>query len=371
MPTPSRNLEPTTLNYASITLYVMSGTGNSHRVACWLRDACAETEGPTPQIRRIERGVRPDSSTANGKTLTGIVTPTHAFTAPWPVIRFVGRLPRGQGGDAFCVATRGGIQAGRTFVRGVSGSATFLVGLLLALKGYRVRGLRSIDMPSNWTACYSGPPPEKAAAVIERARPRAREFMERIRSGDRVAFNSGNLYDLLTGLLLLPISALYLPIGRFFLAKLFFANHRCTGCGFCSRHCPHRAIWMLGRKHPHPYWRMRCVSCMRCMSFCPRQAVEAGHSWAVLLAWITHAPVAVWAISRLAARFPALAPLNAPWPLLGARLAYLYLSLWAAYWIFHLLIRLPAVNAFFTWSTFTRFYRRYHEPGTSVKDLAG
>lgn len=349
----------------------MSGTGNSYRVACWLRDAGAEKEGPPPAIRRIELGSQPDPLAANGKTLTGIVTPTHGFTASWPVIRFVGRLPRGRGADAFCVATRGGIKAGRRFVPGVSGSATFVVALLLALKGYRVRGLRSIDMPSNWTACYSGPSPEKATAVIERARPRTREFMERILAGERVAFNPGNLYDLITGLLLLPISALYLPIGRFFLAKLFFANNRCIGCGSCSRNCPRQAIAMLGRKPPHPYWRMRCVSCMRCMSFCPRQAVEAGHSWAVLLAWITHIPVAVWTISWLAARFPALAPLNAPWPLLAARLAYLYLSLWAAYGVFHLLVRIRAVNAFFTWSTFTRFYRRYHEPGTSVRDLTG
>jgi ferredoxin len=358
------------LNYRNIVFHVMSGTGNSLRVARWLGDACIAAQEPAPRISHIERGTRPASLPAEGRSLIGVFTPTHAFITPWPVLRYIAGMPSGKNADAFCISTRGGIKWGRRFIPGASGTAPLLAGLLLALKGYRLRGVMSVDMPSNWTACYSGPPPENAEAMIARARPRALAFFERIRSGDEVGFTRNNLYDLVAGLLLLPISLLYLPLGRFFLAKLFFANDRCTGCGLCAKNCPRQAIRMTGRQNPRPYWRMRCVSCMRCMSYCARAAVEAGHSWAVLLGWISHTSLVLAGIAWLAARWPVLQGLDAPWPRLIVRLVYFYIALWAAYKIFHLLMGIRLINRFFTWSTFTRFYRRYHEPETAAQDLS-
>lgn len=39
------------------------------------------------------------------------------------------------------------------------------------------------------------------------------------------------------------------------------------------------------------------------------------------------------------------------------------------YYIFALLVRIPAINSIFAYTTFTRIYRRYHEPETKVGDL--
>ncbi len=41
----------------------------------------------------------------------------------------------------------------------------------------------------------------------------------------------------------------------------------------------------------------------------------------------------------------------------------------AAYALFWLLTRIPAVNAFFAYTTLTRAYRRYHEPDTEKREI--
>ena len=48
---------------------------------------------------------------------------------------------------------------------------------------------------------------------------------------------------------------------------------------------------------------------------------------------------------------------------------FLLFPLMAAYAIFWLLTRIPAVNAVFACTTLTRAYRRYHEPDTGVREL--
>jgi hypothetical protein len=42
-----------------------------------------------------------------------------------------------------------------------------------------------------------------------------------------------------------------------------------------------------------------------------------------------------------------------------------------SYWIFWYLIRFPFFNTFFSVSTLTHYYRRYHQPETKLKRLAG
>jgi HD-GYP domain-containing protein (c-di-GMP phosphodiesterase class II) len=43
----------------------------------------------------------------------------------------------------------------------------------------------------------------------------------------------------------------------------------------------------------------------------------------------------------------------------------------AAYAIFWLTTRIPAVNAVFAYTTLTRPYRRYHEPDTAREEMRG
>lgn len=352
----------------NITIYFMSGTGNSFRVASWIREYCTKYPDVSAAVIPIEKGNPELEIEESPDDMLGIVMPTHAFTAPWHVIRYVLSLPR-RNVRAFCVATRAGLKIGPLFTPGVSGSGTFLIAMILALKGYRVAGVTSIDMPCNWIALHPSLSASAVDSIIARAKPKAEKFIMRIFSGERVWWSLTNLYELILGALLMPVTLMFLVAGRFYLSKLFFANNDCSGCGLCSENCPTNAIRMPGGRKRRPYWRFRCESCMRCMAFCPRKAIEAGHSWAVILAFITSIPVAVYLFEWMISAFPQASAFDNYLTREVVSLAYLYLSLFVSYLIFNILVQIPAINGAFTWTTLTHFYKRYREPETDVKDL--
>lgn len=343
--------------YTRLTLCYYSGTGNSYRVAQWLAEAGQGQGVPARVLPLAQDAALPE--VAPGELL-GVLLPTHGFTAPWYVLRRVAALPRGRA-DAFVLATRAGVKLGPLFLPGMEGTAACLVGGLLRWRGYRLRGVLGLDMPSNWTALHPGFGVAAAQAIVARARPRAEAFLGWLLAGARV-FGWASGLCLLLGLLLAPVSLLYLLKGRFFLGKLFFANTRCNGCGICAANCPVQAIRMWGRRQPRPYWTFACESCMRCMNYCPQVAVEAGHSWAVLAWYLSAIPAAMWGFNALAWQVPA--------PLVWlAQYVFFLAALALAYLVFHLATRWAPLNRLFAWTTLTHWYRRYHEPGTALGDL--
>ena len=103
------------MTYSNATIYFMSGTGNSFRAATWMTEA-ARRSGADARLLPIGKQ-RPDQGAEQGaQRLLGLVFPTHAFTAPWPVLRLACRLPRGGGTHAFVVPTRAGTKFGRLFL---------------------------------------------------------------------------------------------------------------------------------------------------------------------------------------------------------------------------------------------------------------
>jgi ferredoxin len=203
-------------------------------------------------------------------------------------------------------------------------------------------------------------------AIVKRAKRRTACFISAILSGSQ---RFTGWFVSLPGIFLLPISMAYLLIGRFFLAKLFFASNRCTGCGLCAEYCPNGAIEMRGSgKDARPYWTFRCESCMRCMGYCPVRAVEASHLLAAGTYLVTRTIPTTAILAWVTARIPLLAALNdlLQWVL---KWANTILVLATIYPLFHLLLRIRGINWFFTRATVTHTYRRYHEPETSLKDL--
>ena len=297
--------------------------------------------------------------TGDPATRVVLVFPTHGFTAPASVLKAARRLPRGRGREAFVVATRGASRIAGWLLPGYEGSAALLVALILLAKGYRVRGIAGVDMPSNWTAVHPGLPPDAVAAIEARAQRRAVSLVAEMLGGRCVA--PGRL-SVLLAVVLLPLSQAYLLAGRHVLSGLFFASDRCVGCGLCAESCPHGAIEMVGMGDgARPLWTLRCETCMRCMAYCPTQAIEASY----LLGVAAYGPVMMPAGRRLLDTLSG----RLPRTLMALMSGALVLGVMRP-WIGRML-RIPWFNRLLTHTTPTYYYRRYHEPSTRLQDLTG
>lgn len=352
------------MKYSSVAVYFMSGTGNSYRVASWIAAVCKQRGIPAKLCQISPNHHVEDTLRKEQKGLLGVVFPTHGFTAPWNVIKYILHLPRGGGKPAFVVATRAGTRIASIPFPGLEGTAGYLIALLLIAKGYIIRGVIGVDMPSNWMSLHWGLNLTNSKFIIDRAKVKADSFIKSILEGNRMF--KGKI-ALLLGLLLSPISLAYLVIGRFFLSKLFFASESCTGCGLCAKSCPLKAIKIVGSDKPRPYWTFSCESCMRCMGYCPNKAVESSHSFAIVLYFIATIPVSTYVLNGLSE----VVPIEHYLLFINSALNYIYIlvSLFVAYLILSWLIRIPLLNKLFTYTTFTHLYRRYHEPETALSDI--
>lgn len=355
-------------SYQKVVLYYTTGTGNSFRAATWFAEA-ARAVGAEVAMASIEEANPPQQLAPGPGTLVGIFGPTHGFTAPWSLIRFVAGLPPGEGRHAFVSVTRAGSKLGPLFVPGLDGTATYLLAALLSLKGYRLRGAQPFDFPSNWMSLHPAYTAATIDAILARQHGRVNRFAARLLGGQR---HFGGLIALLLGLLLVPMSLGYLLCARFFLGKLFFASERCNGCGLCAQSCARKAIRMVGERAPRPYWTYHCESCMRCMAYCPRRAVDASLPMGVLFFLVPASwPLHTWLAQWLSEQVPALTPLWQNelfwWLAWGLYFAAVAVALYA---VQSLLLRFRAGNAFFAFTTPTRWYKRYHEPATPLRALA-
>jgi ferredoxin len=273
-------------------------------------------------------------------------------------------------------ATRGGFKLGPVYVPGAAGFANFMAALILVFWGYRIKGAFSLDMPVNMINLHWGLHRKNIDAISNRALRKLSIFMALILENRRLWFTLNNLWDLAWTVLifwLIPVfPILYLLIGRIYMGKLNFSNNNCIGCGLCAKACPNEGIIMRqvgeGRK---PYWTYHCETCLRCMGYCKKRAIEAGHSWAVLLYFITAIPATTWFLAWLHETFPVLPVITEYWTLTIFSILYVFPAMMISYFIYWWLIRIPFVNTFFRYTTLTRWYRRYHEPETKLKNMTG
>lgn len=230
-----------------LQLYYFSGTGNARRVAHWIEECATDRQYITSNedIAKIDRA----SIKAPDKDATiGIVGPTHGFNYPPLIVHFIFRFPQSKHCNRiFLVNTRAGLKLSKLFLPGLSGIALWLAALVLTIKGYRVVGMCSFDMPSNWILLHPGLNEKVVHSIVERCQRISYGFADTILSG-RTCYKAA--FDIIQDLLVSPISVLYYVIGRFVLSKSFYASKECNNCNICVNSCPIKAIKLV---HNEPF----------------------------------------------------------------------------------------------------------------------
>lgn len=343
----------------TLIIYYFTGTGNARRAAEWAAQQ-ARNRGLNAQIRRIDDPDTMRNPSPDPDALLGFCGPTHGFNYPPIMVDFFRRFPRGKN-PVFLVNTRAGMKLGPLFTPGLGGVALYLAAFILWVKGYKIRGLRPLDLPSNWISLHPGIRAKVVDSIHLHCQKLIERFADDMIEGKRVW---RGLWVLPLDMALIPIALGYYLVGRFFLAKTFIATRACNQCGLCEKECPVNAISMVDGR---PYWAFRCESCMRCMNHCPQRAIETPHLMAVVF-WIglfVFAPALIYK-AVMNNFFPGFVPS----PLLEELLSgYLtvplsFVLLWLSYKLFHYLMRFRLFSALVAYTSFThyKFWRRYKSP---------
>jgi ferredoxin len=353
-------------------IYFLTGTGNSLRIAAMLADECVKKKMPAALIPIDAASPETDIDSPEN-TLAAFVFPTHGFMPPWSGIKFLFKMPVKKGCRFLCVPTRGCFHIWKVPIPGVAGLASIIPHLILVFKKFSPAGSISFDMPSNMTSLHPKLTDAGIQRIISRAERKARKYFPAVLAGRGLWFTLNNLWEYLWGaalLILIPaFPVMYLIVGRFFMGKLMFADYRCTACGLCVRSCPNNAVVMKDAGRPRPFWKYSCEACLRCMNICPSSSVQAGHSWAVLLLLISSFPLSVYVFAFLAARFPGLERFDNVYTSEAINFVYFYPAILASYAAFFYLIRYRPVNILFSWTTFTRLYKRYLAPEVKAAEF--
>ncbi len=299
-------------SYNNLLMIYYSGTGNAKRVSEWIVED-ARLRGMRTHICSF-RDFRPeDVSDFEGQTLIGFFSATHGFNMPHSMLKFIFRFRWLQGSDVFIGNTRAGMKMGRFFLPGLSGIAMYFPALIMLLKGYKLKAMYPVDLPSNWISLHPGLRRKVIDSMVTHYERLTKQFSARVLSGQKVFLKS---------FVLLPLDILV---------------------------------------------TFTCESCMRCMNYCPQRAIETAHSLFFVLLFLLVAFVNPF-LSDLVANFVA------NW--LGySRVAYesfyfvlqwsvALLVFYLGYKLMHLLMRIPVVNKVLTYTSLTtwKFWRRYKMP---------
>lgn len=256
--------------YQKVVIYYFSGTGNSGKVAGWLGQVAAENnlESKIVNIAQIDRlSIEPPEPGA----LVVFVSPVHGFNFPPIMLNFILRFPKGKN-KVVLMNTRAGMLIGKFITPGLTGIAFYLSALILFIKGFSIKAILPVDMPSNWISLHPGLNDRTVKYLHEKNQERVEVFARKILPGKSHFKALLEVYDIL----LAPIALGYFLVGRFFFAKAYYASRDCNNCDLCIKACPVKAIIKVDNR---PFWTFNCESCMKCMSNCPKKAIETGHGY--------------------------------------------------------------------------------------------
>lgn len=268
-----------TIRFNRVIVWYFSGTGNSRNAARWVQEYCI-SQGFACEVHQIGTPAEIEPTCFPPDALLVLISPIHGFNFPHIMLRFLSNLPHGTN-QVVLMNTRAGMLIRRWVTPGLTGIAFYLTSVMLIAKGYTIHGMFPIDMPSNWISLHPGLNDRTVIYIHERMKQKLTLYWQSILKGRRGIKNYPAMKEVIQDLLISPIAILYYLIGRFFLAKTFYATDACDHCGICIRNCPVHAISERGGR---PFWSFTCESCMRCMGNCPRNAIECAHGFALSVA---------------------------------------------------------------------------------------
>lgn len=337
--------------YKKLIVYYFSGTGNSQKVAFWLSQVAKDMNVETELLNIAHIG-RLDVPASAKDTLVGFISPVHGFNYPPIMLHFIHRFPKGNN-HVLLMDTRAGMLIGKWITPGMSGITFYLSGLLLRLKGYRIKAMYPVDLPSNWISVHPGLNARTVAYIHKQNKERVTAFACKVLNGES---DFRSVRSIVPDVLVIPISFCYYFIGRFLFAKTYYASRDCNNCDICIKSCPVKAILKFDGR---PFWTFRCESCMRCMSNCPQKAIETSHGSTIGFSILFYS--VIWVLVRyiFSINFPLL--FNG---MIGSAVqTVLFLGLLAVwYWISHFLMRFRFFERMIVYTSLTKYKfwgRRY------------
>lgn len=261
--------------YSKVFVYYFTGTGNALNTAIWIENTASKMNLLCSKIDINTYNSLPVKP-LDSDSLIVFVSPVHGFNYPPVMLGFISRFPKGSN-DVVLMNTRAGMLIKNWVTPGLSGITFYLASLIFLLKGYSVTGMCGIDMPSNWISVHPGLNNRTVLFIHKKMKEKVSSFAEIILSGKK---SYPALKEIIQDLFISPVAVLYYFIGRFVLAKTYYASDKCNGCEICVKKCPVNALQIYSGK---PFWKLTCESCMRCMSNCPEKAIETGHGFIALV----------------------------------------------------------------------------------------
>ena len=270
---------PLMVNYPKLKVYYFSGTGNSENVAKWIADIAREN-GMEVRLINIGKTARRGIETPEPDALVAFVSPIHGFNYPPVMLNFLIHFPKGRN-KVLLLNTRAGMLIGQWITPGLTGVAFYFSALILRLKGYSIKSMFPVDLPSNWISVHPGLNHRTVKYLHQRNQEKVERFARKVLSGGS---DFRGVREIVQDTLIAPVSLGYYFMGRFLFAKTYFASADCDNCGLCIKSCPVKAIKKVDNR---PFWTFNCESCMHCMSNCPKRAIETAHGSVLVIALLS------------------------------------------------------------------------------------
>lgn len=226
-----------------------SGTGNSAYVAKQL------AEMTNDQLISINKRLR-DNNTQSVRTQKPLVFvfPVHDGRMPRAVKTYIENIKVQGNNIAYFIAT---------YATSISALVNYIL-KLCRKKGFRFRGLESIQMPQSDIIWNDLTPKSTIPVLIMAAKEKIQKIAHYILTDEMLHYEAPHNKS---------ISKFLYPIHNLtFSPKKFHVTNSCSRCAECAKHCPMNNITLVDGK---PKWGNKCIHCMICVNRCP--AIEYGN----------------------------------------------------------------------------------------------